>query len=126
MVCQVVFTEEPEDICVKIGIEAFFPCTYTGTSASSLWKINGRVYSSARLPVHHRLNSTGLIVDALSSLNMFAYSCLLEVFISGEHIVLESTSGTLTVVGHRTSCIGKYNHFYLHFFANFLNLDTYD
>lgn len=99
----VVFTSEPRDVCVAEGMEAFFPCTYNGTSAQSFWRINEMIRSSARLPLKHRLNRTGLVVNADSTLNMSTYSCSLQIPTSDGVELLESNTAMLKVVSHMAS-----------------------
>ena len=46
----VVFLEEPQDICIHEGEDAYLPCVYTGTAALPRWRISENVYFTNTLP----------------------------------------------------------------------------
>lgn len=104
-------TSEPQDVCILEGRDAFFPCTYNGTSTQSLWRINGSVHSTTRLPINHRFNNSGLVVKADVSLNMSTYSYLIQVLTADGVMLLESHVAFLTVVIHMAT-LGKFTRTY--------------
>lgn len=92
------FIHEPRDICINEGSNAFFQCTVAGATSTPFWKINGRTYSSTRLPVKHVFNGAGLVVlSADLSMDNSTYSCLYFVTTSEGLILQESAQALLTV-----------------------------
>ena len=94
------FSSEPQDFCAVDGHDAFFPCEYNGTSVySTLWRINGQIWSTSRLPPNHRLHTSGLVVSVDTSFNQSTYSCIIRILsVDDEIIELESKTAVLTVV----------------------------
>ena len=76
----ILYINEPRDICVSEGEDGFFPCTYTGTLAVPRWRINNDVFSTSTIPAQHFYNGTGLLVVSVSTaMNMYKYTCILDV-----------------------------------------------
>ena len=65
-------------MCVIQGEEAFFPCIHSQADILPLWRINGVLHSTTRLPARHEFNTTGLIVSTDLSLDGSTYSCWLQ------------------------------------------------
>lgn len=92
------FIDEPQDACIYEGNSALFRCTLAGATSTPLWKINGRIYSSTRLPINHEFNGTGLVVqNADLSISNSTYSCLHYVDTSEGLVLQESAQARLTV-----------------------------
>ena len=100
MTGQIIFLQEPRNVTVTEGVDAFFPCTYYGTNRSPHWKINSSIYSISDLPPRHLYNGSGLVISNVDlSLNMTSYSCFIEVIARGEFIDIESNIGFLLIPG---------------------------
>ena len=103
---EITFLSQPQNLTVGIGEDAFFPCTYSGTTTSPVWRIGDNTYTLRDLPVNHNFNNSGLIVaEVNSSNNGWAYSCHFTFFRREEYewITIESTRGFLTVVNPSNS-----------------------
>ena len=99
----VVFLQEPMNVTVSEGMNAVFPCHYSGTNAAPTWKINNKTYHNNRLPPKHSYNVSahGLVVSNVdSSLNMTSYSCHFCVYAGGGQFMhFESRTGFLIIEG---------------------------
>lgn len=99
-----IFVSEPSNVTVGVGQEAHFSCSYYGTHASPLWNIihpggTSKTVSTARLPLKHSSNATGLtVVDVEDSHNMTSYSCLFQIYNRNRIELITSTIGTLIVL----------------------------
>lgn len=97
----VVFVCEPQDTKAVSGNDAFFPCTYTGTSVVPHWSVNQtRMYPVSALPSGHRHNDTGLIVHNVdTSMNATKYQCCFE-FHVGQGVIkpICSSAGMLIII----------------------------
>ena len=102
---QIVFLQEPKNVTVSEGAEAFFACTYHGTTGVPVWRITNNVFVTSALPPRHSYNGTGLVVRNVDlSLNMNSYSCFFNVHIGGGRFVdIESTTGFLVIAGLHAS-----------------------
>lgn len=112
-----VFFSEPKDVCAVEGQAVFFPCEYNSTSESVysvLWRINGQIWSTFRLPSNHRHNATGLVVRIDTSNNQSTYSCIIHIFsesLEDETMEFESNTAVLTVIAlDNVSSIGIHAH----------------
>ena len=96
-----VFIRQPQDTKTVNGNNAFFPCTYTGTSRVPHWLVNQtRTYLVSALPPGHSYNGTGLIVHSVDALlNATKYKCCFEFYL-GEGIINDrcSSEGMLIVI----------------------------
>ena len=71
------FINEPEDTTIEEGGVAKFNCTYTGTTDSPYWKINGRLYPTDLLPINHSYYRQMLIFEYVQlSDNGTQYQCV--------------------------------------------------
>ena len=93
-----IFIREPHDVCIGENGNAFFQCLIAGATSTPFWKINGRTYSSTRLPIKHVFNGTGLVVQNTDlSMDNSTYSCLYYVTTSEGLVLQESAQALLTV-----------------------------
>ena len=109
------FLQEPKNVTVSEGLNAFFACTYNGTSRVPVWRIANEVFVTSALPPRHSYNGFGLVVSRVElSLNMTSYSCFFSVYIGGgEFMDIESTTGYLIIAGLHTSSI--MSHYIVHY-----------
>ena len=97
---QIVFLQQPMNVTLAAGMDAFFACTYLGTSGVPDWRISNNVFVASALPPRHLYNGSGLVVSNVDlSLNMSSYSCLFPVFNGREFTDIESTIGYLLIIG---------------------------
>ena len=101
MLGQIVFLQEPNNVTVVEGMDAFFPCTYHGTSGVPDWRIANNDFVISTLPHKHSYNGSGLVVSNVDlSLNMNSYSCFFSVYQGeGKFMEIESTTGFLIITG---------------------------
>ena len=96
-----VFIRQPQDTKAVSGNDAFFPCTYTGTSGAPHWSVNQtRSYPVSALPSGHSHNNTGLIVHSVDiSMNATEYQCCFE-FHVGQGVIkpICSSVGMLIII----------------------------
>ena len=90
---------------VPEGADAFFACTYHGTTGVPVWRITNNVFVTSALPPRHSYNGSGLVVSNVDlSLNMNSYSCFFNVHIGrGRFVDIESTTGFLVIAGLHAS-----------------------
>ena len=102
---QITISREPNNVTVTEGMDAFFACTYVGTSGVPSWRIANHVFAINALPPRHLFNGSGLIVSNVDmSMNMTSYSCLFSVYIGeGRFRTMESNSGFLFITGLHVS-----------------------
>ena len=99
---RIVFIQQPQNVTVSEGADAFFPCSYLGTSGVPSWKINNKVFVTSPLPSRHLYNGSGLVVSNVDlSLNMSSYSCFFTVYINGEFMDIKSNTGFLIIGLHK-------------------------
>ena len=105
MLGQIVFSQEPKNVTVFEGMDAFFPCTYHGTSGIPTWRITNTSFATSALPPRHSYNGSGLVVSSVNlSLNMSSYSCFFSVYVGGGQFVdVNSSTGFLIIAGLHTS-----------------------
>ena len=98
----IMFLQQPRNVTVPEGADAFFACTYNGTTGVPDWKISNNVYVT--LPPRHSYNGTGLVVRNVDlSQNVTPYSCFFTVYIEGGQLIdIESTTGFLLIAGWHT------------------------
>ena len=97
---QIVFLQEPKNVTVAEGMDAFFACTYLGTSGVPVWRIANHEFVASTLPPRHSYNGSGLVVTNVDwSLNMNSYSCFFSVYQGGKFMDIESTTGFLIIAG---------------------------
>ena len=110
MLGRIVFLQEPKNVTVFEGMNAFFACTYEGTNVVPRWRINNQIFVASALPRGHSYNRSGLVISSVDlSLNMTSYSCFFTVLQGGQLIDIESTIGYLIIAGLYTSPIITYN-----------------
>ena len=99
----VVFLQEPMNVTVSEGMNAFFPCYYHGTTAAPTWRINSRTFHNNRLPPKHSydVSAHGLAVSNVDlSMNMNSYSCYFSMYVGGGQFRnFESSTGFLIIAG---------------------------
>lgn len=99
----VTFRSQPVNVTTVIGGQAYFPCTYEGSSVAPSWRIvdkNGeaRDYTITTLPVNHYYTGDGLLLRNIDkSLNLTVYSCFLKFHIAGYHQI-SSSNATLNIL----------------------------
>ena len=98
---QIVFLQEPKNVTVLEGADAFFACTYHGTTGVPVWRIANDVFVASALPARHSYNGSGLVISNVDlSLNMNSYSCFFSIHIGGGQFMdIESTTGFLVIAG---------------------------
>ena len=100
MAGQIVFLQEPKNVTVAEGKDAFFPCSYLGTNRSPSWTINSHIFLISSLPPKHSYNGSGLIVSNVDlSLNMSSYSCSIVLVTRGRLNNTKSNTGFLLIAG---------------------------
>ena len=101
---KIMFLQEPRNVTVSEGADAFFPCTYHGTTGVPDWRISNNVFVTSVLPPRHSYNGSGLLVRNVDlSLNVTPYTCLFTVFVEGGQISdIESSTGFLLITGWHT------------------------
>ena len=83
---------------VSEGMDAFFACTYKGTSAVPRWKINNVTFVTSALPPRHSYNGSGLALISVDlPLNKNSYSCFFAVYQAGRFFEIGSTTGFLNI-----------------------------
>ena len=99
------FSQEPKNVTVFEGMDAFFPCSYHGTSGIPTWRIGKTSFTTSALPPKHLYNGSGLVVSSADlSLNMNSYSCFFSVYVGeGQFMDINSSIGFLIIAGLRTS-----------------------
>ena len=96
---QIVFLQEPKNITVLDGMDAFFACTYEGINGVPSWRITNQIFVTNALPPRYSYNGSGLVVNSVDlSLNMTSYSCFFTVYQGGLRDI-DSTTGFLIVAG---------------------------
>ena len=105
MLGQIVFIQQPKNVTVNENTDAFFPCTYFGTTDVPTWRINDNDFVTSGLPPKHSYNGTGLVVHNVDlSLNNYSYSCFFLVYAGqGGFIYIGSNTGFLNIEGLCTS-----------------------
>ena len=95
------FLQEPKNVTVVESTDAFFACSYTGTSDVPSWKIAGIIFVTSALPPKHSYNGSGLVVSNVDlSLNMSSYACFFSEYIGrGRFRDIESNTGFLIIAG---------------------------
>ena len=98
---QIVFLQEPKNVTVAERMDAFFACTYRGTSGVPTWKIADNTFVTNALPPKHSYNGSGLVVNSVDlSLNMTSYACFFSEFIGGGQFSdITSNTGFLIIAG---------------------------
>ena len=98
---QIVFLQEPKNVTVSEGADAFFACIYHGTTGVPVWRIANDVFVASALPPRHSYNGSGLVISNVDfSQNMNSYSCFFNVHIGGGQFMdIESTTGFLVIAG---------------------------
>ena len=93
--------QEPKNVTVFEGMDAFFPCYYHGTSGIPTWRIANHEFATSALPPRYFYNGSGLVVSNVDlSLNMTSYSCFFIVYgTEGQFVDIESTTGYLYISG---------------------------
>ena len=94
------FISEPQDVCILEGQDAYFVCTYSGTTNSPHWNISGNVYSRNQLPYPFQTIGTTLVIrGVVASMNKLTISCIVQGELISENIdiLFESKIATLTV-----------------------------
>ena len=102
------FLQEPKNMTVSEGMDAFFACTSNDTSGVPTWRIANHEFATSALPPRYFYNGSGLVVSSVDlSLNMTSYSCFFIVYVTeGQFVDIESTTGFLYVSGlHAQSSI---------------------
>ena len=100
MVGRIVFDQEPMNVTVSEGMDAYFPCSYNGTVRSPSWKINNHTYFVNNLPMKTSYNGSVLTVTHVDlSLNNTSYFCSIITLKSGSLVKFESNIGFLFVSG---------------------------
>ena len=87
------------NVTVAVGMNAFFPCSYNGTTAAPTWRINNSISHNNKLPPKHSYNGSGLVVSNVDcSLNMTSYSCFFNVYVGGGQFMdFNSSTGFLII-----------------------------
>lgn len=103
------FTNEPTNVTVVEGENAYFPCEYTGTRILPSWTIDGRRYAHSSSLRDFRYNSSGLIVLHVT-LDMNGVSVSCSFFFGSE--LIQSKTGYIIVVqpnvaGKKENSVGK-------------------
>ena len=95
------FLQEPKNVTVAERTDAFFACSYRGTSGVPSWRINNTVFVISALPPKHSYNGSGLVVSSVDlSLNMTSYTCFFSVYIGGgEFEDIQSNTGFVIIAG---------------------------
>jgi len=101
-----VFLQHPKNVTVVESMDAFFACSFQGTSGVPSWKIAHEVFVTSALPPKHSYNGSGLVVSIVDiSLNMTSYACFFSVYIGqGRFQDFESKTGFLIVAGLVYQC----------------------
>ena len=108
ILAQIMFLQEPKNMTVSEGMDAFFACTSNDTSGVPTWRIANHEFATSALPPRYFYNGSGLVVSSVDlSLNMTSYSCFFIVYVTeGQFVDIESTTGFLYVSGlHAQSSI---------------------
>ena len=95
------FLQEPKNVTVIERMDAFFACSYRGTSGVPAWKIARETFVTNSLPPKHSYNGSGLVVSSVDlSMNMTSYACFFSVYIGrGQFGDIESSTAFLIVAG---------------------------
>ena len=101
ILAQIMFLEEPRNVTVSEGTDAFFACTSNDTSGVPTWRIANHEFATSALPPRYFYNGSGLVVSSVDlSLNMTSYSCFYIVYVTeGLFVDIKSTTGFLYVSG---------------------------
>ena len=100
---------EPQDTKAVIGKNAYFPCTYIGTTGVPDWLLNQTdMHPVSALPLGHSYNGTGLIVHHVNiSMNATRYQCCFEAHV-GQGVIdyICSSVGMLIIsAGQTCACV---------------------
>ena len=98
---RIVFLQEPKNVTVAEMTDAFFACSFHGTSEVPSWRISNNDFVTSALPTRHSYNGSGLVISSVDfSLNMTSYACFFSVYVGrGQFEEIESDTGFLTVEG---------------------------
>ena len=99
VLAQIEIISQPRDVVLTEDEDAFFVCTYHGTTILPKWRINDVKYSNSRLPAQHFYNGSGLVVtNVRKHMNLWIYSCYFEYFGTNGFETLESRRAVLYVL----------------------------
>ena len=99
---RIVFIQQPKNVTVSEGTDAFFPCSYRGTSGVPAWRINNDDFVTSALPPRHSYNGSGLVVSNVDlSVNRNSYTCFFTVYINGQFMDIKSNTGFLIIGLHK-------------------------
>ena len=98
---RIVFLQEPKNVTVAERMDAFFACSYRGTSEVPAWRISNNEFVTSALPERHSYNGSGLVITSVDlSLNMTSYACFFSVYVGrGQFEEIESDTGFLVIAG---------------------------
>ena len=100
------YLQQPKNVTVFEGMDAFFACSYIGINAVPRWRITNQIFVSGALPPRYSYNGSGLVISSVdSSLNMTSYSCFFSVYQEGRFINIQSTTGYLIIAGLFTNVL---------------------
>ena len=98
------FLQEPKNMTVSEGMDAFFACTSNDTNGVPTWRIANHEFATSALPPRYFYNGSGLVVSSVDfSLNMTSYSCFFTVYVGGGQFMdINSSTGFLIIAGLHT------------------------